>query len=195
MLLQARQPKIPVNITIRYLLGRDRTSAARPEHIVPQDWPDGPATFPTLACRLPHRIDRVGPRIGLLLPPKLRRMLCVCVARCCVTAGIRLLGQASRIVTDRLHGHILALLLGKEHAILDNAMGKVLSYATCCSQGVAGVHILQTEDEITRTPTNWGDRPPDSVRVDAIWPRLDVEDRFHKKGKVIGDRKSHQFAA
>lgn len=35
-----------------------------------------------------------------------------------------LFGSASYIVTDRLHGHILSLLLGKKHYVLDNSYGK-----------------------------------------------------------------------
>ena len=39
--------------------------------------------------------------------------------------GVRQLSRAQRIVTDRLHVHIVSLLLGKPHAVLDNNYGKI----------------------------------------------------------------------
>lgn len=39
--------------------------------------------------------------------------------------GLRQLSQARAIVTDRLHVHILSLLLGRPHAVLDNVYGKI----------------------------------------------------------------------
>lgn len=38
--------------------------------------------------------------------------------------AVRLFNTAERIVTDRLHGHILASMMGKEHALYDNNYGK-----------------------------------------------------------------------
>ena len=45
-----------------------------------------------------------------------------------VARGLRMLSCGERIVTDRLHGHILALLLGIPHVVLDNSYGKVGAY-------------------------------------------------------------------
>ncbi|MBB4610028.1 polysaccharide pyruvyl transferase family protein [Sphingomonas yabuuchiae] len=45
-----------------------------------------------------------------------------------VERGLTLLARGERIVTDRLHGHILALLLGIRHVVLDNDYGKVGAY-------------------------------------------------------------------
>ncbi|WP_371056070.1 polysaccharide pyruvyl transferase family protein [Rhodosalinus sp. K401] len=42
--------------------------------------------------------------------------------------GIDLLAQGHRVVTDRLHGHILCSLMGKTHVVLDNHYGKVFNY-------------------------------------------------------------------
>ena len=33
-----------------------------------------------------------------------------------------------RIVTDRLHGHILAVMMGKGHTLYDNSYGKNASF-------------------------------------------------------------------
>jgi pyruvyl transferase EpsO len=43
-------------------------------------------------------------------------------------AGVRLFGEGRRIVTDRLHGHILAIMMQKEHDFCDNSYGKNLAF-------------------------------------------------------------------
>jgi exopolysaccharide biosynthesis predicted pyruvyltransferase EpsI len=42
--------------------------------------------------------------------------------------GMRQIGRARVIVTDRLHVHILSLLQGKPHAVLDNSYGKIARF-------------------------------------------------------------------
>jgi pyruvyl transferase EpsO len=48
-------------------------------------------------------------------------------ARARVRAGIRLLSRGRVVVTDRLHGHLLCVLLGIPHVVLDNSYGKLRS--------------------------------------------------------------------
>ena len=45
-----------------------------------------------------------------------------------VDRGLRLLARGQVVVTDRLHGHILANLLGIQHVVLDNDYGKIAAY-------------------------------------------------------------------
>lgn len=45
--------------------------------------------------------------------------------------GLRLLSSAREIVTDRLHGHILSLLLDKPHTVIDTGYGKLESFIEC----------------------------------------------------------------
>lgn len=45
-----------------------------------------------------------------------------------VARGVALLSRGAAIVTDRLHGHILATLLGIPHVVLDNDYGKLAAY-------------------------------------------------------------------
>jgi pyruvyl transferase EpsO len=42
--------------------------------------------------------------------------------------GCRILSSGRVVITDRLHGHILSLLLGIPHVLLDNSYGKVRSF-------------------------------------------------------------------
>ncbi|MFN3676006.1 MAG: polysaccharide pyruvyl transferase family protein [Sphingomonas pseudosanguinis] len=68
-------------------------------------------------------------------------------ARQRVERGLRLLSRGDRIVTDRLHGHILALLLGIRHIILDNDYGKVAAYHTAWTAGSPLVRQAATAEE------------------------------------------------
>jgi exopolysaccharide biosynthesis predicted pyruvyltransferase EpsI len=45
-----------------------------------------------------------------------------------VARGLHILASGSRIITDRLHGHILGLLLGIPHIVLDNNYGKLRAF-------------------------------------------------------------------
>lgn len=52
-----------------------------------------------------------------------------------VRRGTRQLSRARAIVTDRLHVHIVSLLLGRPHAVLDNSYGKVQGFMNAFSGG------------------------------------------------------------
>ncbi|KAK4938944.1 hypothetical protein LTR10_020692 [Elasticomyces elasticus] len=43
-------------------------------------------------------------------------------------AGFELLGSAKFVITDRLHGHILATLIGVPHILMDSKLGKNLNF-------------------------------------------------------------------
>lgn len=49
--------------------------------------------------------------------------------------GLDLLSRGERVLTDRLHGHILSLLLGIPHTVLDNRYGKVSAYVDAWTSG------------------------------------------------------------
>ena len=38
--------------------------------------------------------------------------------------GIDLLGSARQVITDRMHGHIMCVLIDRPHCVLDNSYGK-----------------------------------------------------------------------
>jgi pyruvyl transferase EpsO len=56
-------------------------------------------------------------------------------ARKRVDRGLEQLSRGKVIVTDRLHAHILSILLGKPHVILDNMYGKIGSFAEAWTTG------------------------------------------------------------
>lgn len=49
--------------------------------------------------------------------------------------GVAKLARGRTIVTDRLHVHIISLLLGKPHAVLDNSYGKIRRFMSAFSGG------------------------------------------------------------
>jgi exopolysaccharide biosynthesis predicted pyruvyltransferase EpsI len=59
---------------------------------------------------------------------RLQRDLLHRLATARVTHAIKVLRQGRFVVTDRLHGHILATMLGMPHVIVDNRHGKLGNY-------------------------------------------------------------------
>jgi pyruvyl transferase EpsO len=54
------------------------------------------------------------------------------------------------VITDRLHAHILSLLLGIPHAVLDNSYGKVGRFLAAWTGGAAGVHRASSSEDAER---------------------------------------------
>lgn len=61
--------------------------------------------------------------------------------------GIDMLCSAEVVVTDRLHGHILCVLLGIPHVVLDNSYGKLSSFVASWTGDVDGVHRADSAEE------------------------------------------------
>lgn len=61
-----------------------------------------------------------------------------------VRRGVRLLASGRAIVTDRLHTHILSLLLGIPHAVLDNSYGKVGRFISCWTSPSSLTHRCES---------------------------------------------------
>jgi exopolysaccharide biosynthesis protein PssK len=99
-------------------LGRrdaERVPREAPRGVAVTDWyPDDPA------LQLPPHLRRVyapnGPLDERTFEP---------LAAAWVRAGTEVAGSARVLVTDRLHAHVFALMLGVPHVLLDNSYGKV----------------------------------------------------------------------
>jgi len=68
-------------------------------------------------------------------------------ARARVLRGCRLLSSGRVVITDRLHAHLLNLLLGIPHAVLDNSYGKLGRFLDVWTGGAAGVHRAASTDD------------------------------------------------
>ena len=62
------------------------------------------------------------------------------LARAWAWRGVDILSSARVVVTDRLHGHLLSVLLGKPHVVLDNSYGKVSATLDTWTGSLPGVH-------------------------------------------------------
>jgi pyruvyl transferase EpsO len=57
------------------------------------------------------------------------------------------LSRGETVITDRLHGHILAMLLGIPHVLLDDRHGKLSSFHERWTSDVDGIHFAASPDE------------------------------------------------
>jgi pyruvyl transferase EpsO len=109
--------------------------------IVVEDWPVEVASAPKRWMRLLTKLHRAGMR------GPVRAALSRCydpLARRRLELGLARLRRSSVLVTDRLHGHVLALLLGIPHVLLDDRTGKVRAFHDAWTRGVRGV-VLATD--------------------------------------------------
>jgi exopolysaccharide biosynthesis predicted pyruvyltransferase EpsI len=71
--------------------------------------------------------------------------------------GWRLLGGGKIVITDRLHGHILCLMMGMPHVLLDNVYGKLRRYYDTWTHGCA--------------LARWADSPAEALALAAAMAR------------------------
>lgn len=69
------------------------------------------------------------------------------LARGRVERGLDLLSRGEVTITDRLHAHILSVLLGLPTVALDNNYGKVSGYIQAWTSDYAGLRQADTQDE------------------------------------------------
>lgn len=138
--LRLRQPKSPEQ-DVLWLMRRDKeaamdtdgTSCMTGVTTLVSDWPEDPfrkPEGPRIVRSIDYRLRRYNrmisqnPSVGHLsrlnrpssLDHRAERRL---------AGGIDLLSRGRVVVTDRLHGHILCLLLNKPHVVVDNSYGKL----------------------------------------------------------------------
>jgi pyruvyl transferase EpsO len=73
--------------------------------------------------------------------------------------AVALLSGADVVVTDRLHGHVLALLLGIPHVLLDDRTGKVHALHATWTRDVAGVRAARDPAEALLLARTLRDEP------------------------------------
>jgi exopolysaccharide biosynthesis predicted pyruvyltransferase EpsI len=79
--------------------------------------------------------------------PALRAASYDAAARARVLRGCRLLSSGRVVITDRLHAHLLSLLLDIPHAVLDNSYGKLGRFLDVWTGEAAGVHYTASIDD------------------------------------------------
>ncbi len=122
-------PKVPIRHEILCLMREDheRVADVDPDGFVSlghvADWPVDMDSLSSLS--------RVVLRFGEHLPiarMRRREQFYRIRARAQTRRGFRMIAAAERVVTDRLHGHIMSCLLNKPHVVLDNSYGKVSNF-------------------------------------------------------------------
>lgn len=125
------------------LMRRDREAAAGPLLPIVQgagpvlNWPARKLCRRPLTARFVEHA--IAPRLtGSRMMMRHREWLFRAQARLRVRQGVDILAQGEAVITDRLHGHILASMMGKRHIALDNSYGKISRYlATWGDDGLA----------------------------------------------------------
>lgn len=144
------RPALPIHDIVCLLRTDQEQAAGRgmpdlPLDSLVADWIHG--------ARVPGRWDRAIDRLGrtaTLLAggePDYRRFRAR--ARSELERGRALLGSGEAVVTDRLHGHILSVLMGIPHAVLDNSYGKVRGFAEQWTADLPGIALCQTLEQAT----------------------------------------------
>lgn len=68
-------------------------------------------------------------------------------ARYQLDRGVSLLGSGECVLTDRLHGHILSVLLGIPNVILDNSYGKIRNFHELWTSKWSGCALVESLDD------------------------------------------------
>lgn len=132
-------PRTRARVNQQWLLRTDSETTGRasqvPSGVVPVDWLQpwsgrawrrGPISSGRILFSVGQGIDR-----ALKAVPLHRSIAWHAfdrIAREHLQRGVELLSEGEVVITDRLHGHILCLLLGIPHVVLDNRYGKLTRF-------------------------------------------------------------------
>ena len=111
-----------------------------------QDWLVAPRSVVHLGDKL---LSRAWLNCPISIEPTrtLARHLREHHARRRVSVGVDILSRGRRVVTDRLHAHILSCLLGVEHFVFDSLDGKVGAYYQTWTKDEPVAHFVRSMDE------------------------------------------------
>jgi pyruvyl transferase EpsO len=122
--LRARRPRTRVAVQVR--TDKESTGTARSAGLEAFDWLEARPYEYVAACQGLHRlVSRAARRNDS--PPMHAAFLTVCdiFAKANLRRGIAMLSAGEHLVTDRLHGHILACLMGVDHVVVNDQYGKI----------------------------------------------------------------------
>lgn len=110
----------------------DRSLLNTIQGLVVGDWLDEPREF-AVTSKLKGLVKAIGS--GKFRREQIRYLEYCELARGRLNRGVQLLGAGGLVITDRLHGHIISLLMGVPHIVLDNSYGKVHGYINTWTHG------------------------------------------------------------
>ncbi len=121
----------------------------RGSQFVHGDWPFSAASLSNwLLTRVVKRIHQrsVGPGMQAALDRSLTRML-PAIGRAMVSAAVRHLGKHAVLVTDRLHAHVFATILGIPQVLVDTRDGKLSDFYETWTASGAATHLASNAAE------------------------------------------------
>jgi pyruvyl transferase EpsO len=123
------------------LVRTDKESAHRPlpSHLQPVDWLEDRTT-----TRL--RLERFLRRHQMAFHVRTRLRQPLAEQR--LQRGCRLLSRGRQVVTDRLHAHILCLMMGIPHVVVDNNYGKLRSFFEVWTKDAPAVRFCRDWTEV-----------------------------------------------
>jgi pyruvyl transferase EpsO len=117
--------------------------AGDPERV---DWTRPRRSFASIACRhLPRAVGRWPRALAPLEGPLARVFRRMAGRRLAAACG--LLGGGRVVATNRLHGHVLCLLMGIPHFLSDNSYGKVRAFYDTWTAGAGDAVFCASEAE------------------------------------------------
>lgn len=140
-------PRQPSKADILALLRTDHEAVAGPATQPPastivQDWLEEGRAAQWL---MRARIKLISLRAAR---PQDKRLTCYrLLAETRLRRGYAILSQGKAVVTDRLHAHILSLLLDIPHVAMDNSYGKLGAFAEHWTAGYRGFHRATSRGE------------------------------------------------
>lgn len=146
---------VPASHRMLWLLRTDKESTTAASHVVDgirTDWVDERLTLLRAVSVVLGRAVRLGPLRRLARPPLSRIYPLLAHQR--LHRGLKILASARVVITDRLHGHILCVLMGLPHVVLDNSYGKLSSFrdawtgdidSACWAGSVAEARVIASQ--------------------------------------------------
>ena len=122
--LHRRPARVPVAVQVR--TDKESAGPAGGPGIEAFDWLEAAPYEPVVAYQGLHRL--VSRAIRHRDSRRMRRIflvVCDMFGRANLRRGVAMLSRGERLVTDRLHGHILACLAGIDHVVVNDRFGKI----------------------------------------------------------------------
>lgn len=109
--------------------GRGEIPTSLPQGTMVSEWPENDMSLEKRALR--RAVLELVPRFGFksLHKNKQRELFYRHFSQARLNRGVRLLSNAEFVITDRLHTHVLCILLGIPHVRMDTSYGKVSGVA------------------------------------------------------------------
>lgn len=150
----ARAKRGPLRSDIVLLLRTDKEKAAQDMSCLLDlpasyavDWLD---EFPSFRRKTALLAKTCSYAVGRFNPNKRRLTAFDCTAKSRVARGLQMLSSGKMVVTDRLHAHILSMLLDIPHVAMDNNYGKLSRYINAWDKRYDKVFLATDPQDVLR---------------------------------------------